>query len=223
MTKTLAEIITIVRGRGDLRNTARFPDSLLTTEVQAAFSEVYELVAELNEGFFDTKANVTSTANVDFVALPADTWINRALDRVEGQDFVPIPRIGIKDRNRYGTTAGRPVAHRLSSRGIELYPTPDAVYTFRVTYTPKAPILDTTAREFYNSWEEFTVFGALVRLYDNMGRDSRPWQVGLEDQRARITKAASVRNSSGPELLNLREGWGDDWGNEDPDRWRPGF
>jgi hypothetical protein len=222
MTKTLAEIITIVRFRGDMRNTIRFPDANLTAEIQAAFAEGYELVVMTNSGFYDTTGNVTTTNGVDFVALPTGAWITRALDRVEGNDFVPMPRIGIKDRNRYGTSRGKPGAHRLSSRGIELYPTPDATYTLRVTYTPVAPTLDTTAREFYNSWEEFTIFGALVRLYDNMGRDSTPWRAGLEQQRARILAAATERNSSGPELLNLHEGWGD-WGSEDLDRWRPGF
>lgn len=223
MTKTLAQLITITRNRGDLRSTVRFPESLLTQELQAAFAEGYELVVELNEGFYDTTANVTTANGVAFVALPADAWITRALDRIDGSDFIPMPRIGIKDRNRYGSTTGRPCEHRLSARGIELYPTPDAVYTLRVTYTPVAPTLDTTAREFYNSWEEFSVFGALVRLYDNMGRDASAWRTSLEQQRARITKAASSRNSTGPEYLNLREGFGDDWGDDNPDFWRPGF
>jgi hypothetical protein len=223
MTKTLADIISIVRFRGDMRNTVRFPDANLTTEIQAAFAEGYETVVSTNSGFYDTTGNVTTTNNVAFTALPADAWITRAIDRVDGNDFVPMPRIGIKDRNRYGTTLGKPGAHRLSARGIEMYPTPDATYTLRVTYTPVAPTLDTTAREFYNSWEEFTVFGALVRLYDNTGRDSGPWRLGLEQQRARVIAAASERDSSGPELLNLREGWGDGSFGEDLDAWRRGF
>lgn len=226
MTKTLAELIAIVRFRGDMRNTIRFPDANLTTEIQAAFAEGYELVVQQNEGFYDTTGNVTTTANVAFVALPAGPpvcWIVRAIDRLENNNtYVPIPRIGVKDRNKYGTTTGKPTAHRLTARGIDLYPTPDAIYTLRVTYTPAAPTLDTTAREFYNSWEEYTINGALVRLYDNMGRDSSVWQKQLDRAAERIRRGADQRDGSGPEYLNLHEGW-NDAGDEDPDRWRPGY
>lgn len=222
MTKTLAELITILRNRGDARNTVRFPDAYLTGELQAAFAEGYELIVEQNEGFFDTTGNVSTTANVAFVALPATTWIVRAVDRLENTDYVPLPRVGIKDRNRYGPTLGRPIAHRLTARGIDLYPTPDAVYTIRVTYTPVVPTLDSTAREYYNNWEEYTIFGALIRLYENQNRDASGWQKQLDRTAARMVKASSVRNASGPEYLNLRQGWSDD-DEMDDDRWRPGF
>jgi hypothetical protein len=220
MTKTLAEIITIVRFRGDMRNSVRFPNADLTSEIQAAFAEGYELVVEQNSGFYDTTGNVVTVAGTAFSALPATAWVVRAVDRVDGTDFEPLPRVGVKDRNRYGTTRGRPVAHRLTARGIDLYPTPDAVYTLRVTYTPVAPTLSATATEFYNSWEEYTIFGALVRLYTNMGRDASEWQRQLDRQAQRIVRAASDRSSGGPEYLNLHDG-GD--GGEDDDRWRPGF
>lgn len=220
MTKSLDDINAIVRFRGDMRNTVRFPDVNLNGEIQAAFAEGYELIVQQNEGFYDTTGTVATAASTAFVALPSGCWIMRAMDRVEGSDNVPVPRIGIKDRNRYGTTPGRPTAHRLSARGIELYPTPDAIYTLIVTYTPTAPILDSTQREFYNSWEEYAINGALVRLYDNQGRDSSKWQAGLDAARARIMRGADQRDASGPEYLNLREG-GD--GLEDDDRWRPGF
>jgi hypothetical protein len=223
MTKNLTDLIGILRFRGDMRNTVRFPDANLTTELQAAFAEGYELVVQQNEGFFDTTSNVTTTNSVGFVALPAGPpvcWIVRAIDRQEGADWVPIPRVGVKDRNRYGTTNGRPVAHRLTARGIDLYPTPDATYTIRVTFTPVAPTLGATQIEFYNSWEEYSLNGALVRLYDNQGRDSSLWQRQLAAQAARIMKGADNRDASGPEYLNLREGWDSD---ENDDRWRPGF
>lgn len=227
MTKSLSDLITIVRNRGDARNSVRFPDSYLQQELQAAFAEGYELVVQQNEGFYDTTSNVTTSANVAFVALPAGPpvcWIVRAIDRQEGPTWVPVPRIGVKDRNRFGTTTGKPVAHRLTSNGIDLYPTPDAVYTLRVTYTPAAPILDTTPREYYNSWEEYTVYGALVRLYDGQGRDSMLWQRQLAQQADRIRRGADQRDASGPEYLNLRSGYdGESESLQDLDAWRPGF
>lgn len=211
MTKALADIISIVRFRGDLRNTIRFPDANLTTEIQAAFAEGYAIVAKANEGFYDTSGTVSTAAATDFVAPPTGTWIVRAVDRLDGSEYVPVNRVGIKDRNRWGATPGKPEGHRLTARGIDLYPTPDAIYTLRVIYTPVAPTLDTTQREFYNSWEEYTIFGALVRLYKNQNRDASEWTSEVTRLTAILTEGASERNSSGPEYLNLHESAGADW------------
>jgi hypothetical protein len=226
MTQTLAQLITIVRNRGDARNTVRFPDAYLTAELQAAFAEGYELIVEQNSGFFDQFDNVSTVAHQAFVALPAGppvSWIVRAVDRQDGNDFIPIPRVGIKDRLRYGTTEGRPGAHRLTARGIDLYPTPDQIYTLRVLHTPAAPILDATPREYYSSWEEYAVYGALVRLYNTQGRDPMQWSRQLALTTERIMKAAGERDSSGPEYLNLREGPGGDSWDGELDAWRRGF
>lgn len=205
VTKTLADIIAIVRFRGDLRNTIRFPDANLTTEIQAAFAEWYELVVRTNEGYFDTRDIAITTSGSDFVALPDGTWRVRAVDRLDGTDYVNVPRVGVKDRNRFGSRTGKPLGHRLTNRGIDLYPTPDAAYTLRITFTPVAPTLDTTARNFFNSWEEYTVFGALVRLYLNQNRDASQWQQQLQIQAARIIDSASERDSSGPEYIALHD------------------
>lgn len=204
-TKSLSDIIGIVRFRGDLRNTIRFPDANLATEIQAAFAEWYELVVRTNEGYYDTRDIVFTAANADFAALPDGTWRVRAVDRLDGSDYISMPRAGVKDRNRYGSRTGKPLAHRLTARGLDLYPTPDAVYTLRVTFTPVAPTLDDTQRNYYNSWEEYTVFGALVRIYLNQNRDASQWQQQLQIQAARIVDSASERDASGPEYLTLHD------------------
>lgn len=226
MTLVLSDLITLLRERGDMRSPVRWTDAYLTKELQRAFASGYQLIAMQNSGFFDQFDNVTTAAGVAFVALPAGPppcWIVRAIDRQDGQDFVPLPRIGIKDRNRYGSTRGRPGAHRLSARGIELYPTPDAVYTLRVLHTPAAPTLDTTAREFYNGWDDYTLFKALTVLYSNQGRDPATWKDDLDQATMLILAGAAERDSSGPEYLNLREGLGAEFSDDNPDVWQRGF
>lgn len=211
MTQTLASILAIVRFRGDLRNAIRFPDADLTKEIQGAFGEGYELVADTNEGYYDVTATLSTVAGTDFVALTTGTWRVRAMDRLDGSDYLTMTRVGLKDRNRWGSARGKPEGYRLSARGAELFPTPDAIYTLRQIYTPVAPTLDSTAREFYNGWEEYTIYGALVRLYLNQNRDASEWERQLAMQRARLTSMAGERNASGPEYLNLFEGDGADW------------
>lgn len=204
-TRILSDIRTIVRMRGDMRNAVRFPDSILDVEIQAAFGEGYELMESTCEGYFDVQDTDVTVAGQDYIALPVGTWKLRAIDRLDGTEWDPVVRVGIKDRNRYGTQQGKPLAHRLTARGADLYPTPDAVYTLRFTYTPSAPALDETPRNYYNGWEEYTVYGALVRLYQQQDRDEAKWQRGCDRARARILAAAPNRNASGPEYLRNYE------------------
>lgn len=205
-TRILSDIRTIVRMRGDMRNTNRFPDTILDVEIQAAFGEGYELIESTCEGYFDTTDTDVTVIGQDYIALPVGTWKLRALDRLDGTEWVPMERVGVKDRNRYGTQNGKPCTFRLTARGADLYPTPDAVYTLRFTYTPSAPFLDSTPRDYYNGWEEYTVYGALLRLYQQQDRDASKWERGYDRQRARILAAAPNRNAAGPEYLRLYEG-----------------
>lgn len=204
-TRTLADIRTVVRMRGDMRNTNRFPDTILDVEIQAAFGEGYELMESVCEGYFDTADTDVTVIGQDYIALPLGTWKLRALDRLDGSDWVTLVRVGVKDRNSYGTQRDKPCAHRLTARGADLYPTPDAEYTLRFTYTPSAPLLDSSARNYYNGWEEYTVYGTLLRLYQQQDRDASKWERGYDRQRARILAAAPNRNASEPEYLRLYE------------------
>lgn len=140
--KTAAQIEAQIRFRGDFRNTQRFPAADIQREIQASWTELYELVADVNEGYFDTTASATTAVGVAFVATPADGWRIRAVDLIlTDGSVVELDRVGIEDRNRFSPLTGMPVAFRLTARGIDLYPTPDAAYTLRVTYTPSAPSL----------------------------------------------------------------------------------
>ncbi len=209
-TKTLAEILEIVRFRGDFRNVQRFPTANVNAEIQAAWTELYELVADTNEGYFDTSATAATTAGTAFVAGPSDMWRVRGVDRLDGSDYIPLDQVGIDDRNRFGSTTDEPSAYRLTARGIDLYPTPGAIYTLRVTYTPTAPVLS-AAREYFNGWEEYVIYGALIRLTLNQQRTGGDWERQLAMARERITRGASQRKAAEPEYLALREGgYGDE-------------
>lgn len=213
---SLATIISIVRFRGDMRSSIRFPDANLTTEIQAAWAELYQLIAQTNQGFWDTTTTSATTNAVDFVALPTGCWTVRKISRLEGTTYVPMDQIGIDDIDSF-PASGRPVAFRPTARGVDLYPTPDAVYTLRFVYTPVAPTLG-SAIEFYNGWEEFVIYGALIRLAANSERDITAWERQLEKARAVITAGASQRKAQEPDYIPIREmEWDETWRDE---RWR---
>ncbi len=217
LTKSLAEILAIVRFRGDFRNTVRFPAANIETEIQAAWAELYELIADTNEGYWDTTAPLLTVAAQEYVALPSDAWRVRKLSRLDGSDYIPMDQIGIDRIDRFGTSNGRPVAFRLTARGADLYQVPDAVYTLRIVYTPVAPVLF-EARQWYNGWEEYVIYGALIRLTLNEERSSGDWQAQLDMARARIVRGASQRKAQEPEYIPLRDS---SWSDFDRDeRWR---
>lgn len=205
--KTLADITAIVRFRGDFRNVQRFPAVNVQAEIQAAWAELYELIADTNEGYWDTDLLILTAPDVVFTALPGDTWRVRGVDRLDGTSYLPLRQVGIEDRNRFSTDTGEPVAYRLTSRGLDLHPTPNAIYTLRITYTPIAPTLDAEIPfTYYNAWEEFVIYGALLRLSLNEERDTSAWQLQQDYQRIRITRGATARKAQEPEYIPIGDG-----------------
>jgi len=212
--KSLTDLISAIRFRGDFRNVVRFPDANITVEAQAAWTELYELIADTNEGYWDVDAQVITVAGQPYVPLPPGTWRVRGIDCLcssgagaNGTDYIELPQIGISDRNRYcSTTFCQPCAYRLTARGADLFPTPDRAYTLRVTYAPVAPQLG-DPREYYNGWEEYVIYATLLRLALNEERDVSSWQAQLQFQRERIIRGASQRKAQEPEYLPLRDGY----------------
>lgn len=213
--KSLADIVAAVRFRGDFRNTVRFPVADLEREVQASFAELYELIANVNEGYWDTDSTVSTVAGQAYVALPATAWRVRGIDFLDGGDWRELDQVGLSDRNRYSSSSDEPRAYRLTARGADLFPTPNAIYTLRVTFTPSAPTLG-AARDFYNGWDEYVLYAALVRLTLNEERQANDWQAQLDRQVERIRAGASQRRAQEPEYIPLRTGYSE----IDFDGWR---
>lgn len=195
-----------IRNRGDYTNVRRFPASYINTELQSAFGKFYQLVAECNEGWWDTTGTAATVNAQAYVALPSDCWTVRAVDRLDGSDYVEMPQVGLSERNKFSSTSGKPVAYRLTARGAELYPTPNAVYTLRVTYTPKAPDLEESAtREWYNGWEDYVIEETLLQIDKREQRPLGERMATIDRIIAAVKSGASQRRRQEPEYLNLRE------------------
>jgi hypothetical protein len=205
-TITLSAIRDIVRFRGSFENSAKFTDARVNVEINAAYAELYEIIADSNEGFFDTTGTVSTVAAQDWVALPSDFWRLRGVDRLDGGRYVELRQVGIADRNRF-QQSGSPRAYRTaagSTRGrLILYPTPSAVETLRITYTPTVTALaaDGDTVEAYNDWSDYICAGTLLRLYQREERPLGEIQQELARITARIIKATAQRRAAEPEYL----------------------
>lgn len=212
-TVTLASIRSLVRLRGDYLSSLTFTDAYLNLEIQAGWVELFELMDDVGEGWWDSEGTVSTTASTVYVAVPATCKRVIGVDILDGGEYRELRQIGPGARNRHGQTTGKPESFRLSSRGVELFPTPNAVYTLRVTFSPICPALhESNGIELYGL-HEYIVTAALLRLDQREERPLGERMAELERQRARVIRAASKRKQQEPDYLNLRDGGGDvDWG-----------
>ena len=209
-TYDLAAIRGTVRLRGNYESSIKYTDTYINTEIQSAAAEWYELIADTHEGWWTKDGTVSTTGAQQFVALPADCWRVSGIDLLSGSDYLTLDQITIADRNRFGTSNAQPRAYRLSSRGAELYPTPDTTYTIRITYTPTyTQLSDGVFVDYHNDWHDYIIVGALKRLAERM-KSPMAAEHGAELARVkqRIVEGASQRKSAEPEYLNLRERYG---------------
>jgi hypothetical protein len=205
--ETLATIRDKVRKRGDYPTSAVFTDAYVNTEIQASWAELYELVDDVSEGWWDTTGTVVTVDAQAYVALPADCWRVKGVDLLVGSEYVAMRQIGTGDRNRFGASTARPVAYRTTARGLDLFPTPNGVYTIRVTYAPVAPaLIEGTERNYINHWDEYIIVSTLLKLDEREERETASRINALDRVAFRIRSSATKRRQAEPEYLNLRGG-----------------
>lgn len=207
-----AQLRSTIRTRGDYTNVRRFSNDYLNTEIQTAFGDFWRIVDEAHQGWWDTQDTVTTSVGVAFVALPVTAKIVKGVDRLDGGEYCDMYQIGIGTRNRWGSGNGKPIAYRLSARGIELNQPADAAYTLRVLFTPKPPQLtENEAREWFDGWENFVIEKVLLELDSRERMPLGDRLKKLEMAEVALRASTNARRQQEPEYLVLREG-----GDHDP-------
>ena len=203
---TLAQIRQTIRDRGDYQNTRKFTNTFLDTLAQQAFGKFWQLVDSTHSGWWDTDTTTTTTNNVAFVATPTNCWKVNGVDILDGE-YRELRQVSRTERNRYSASTDKPSAYYLSARGIELLATPNAAYTLRVLYTPRAPALaESQPREWFNGWEEYVIVSVLCVLDEREGSPHlRDRQATLVEIEKSVRQGAGERRQQEPEYINLRE------------------
>jgi hypothetical protein len=195
-----------VRFRGDYTNARKFTTADLNKEIQSAFDKFWRIVADTHQGWWDKSDTVSTVAHQAYIAGPTDAWRIQAVDILIGTEYVPLLQVGLEARNRYGSTESQPLGYRLSARGIELYPTPNQVYTLRANYTPLPTTLDeSTTREWYTGWEDYVIEQTLFQLDKRERKPLNDRLVTLKAVEDALRSGANERRSQEPEYLVLRE------------------
>ncbi|MGN6107234.1 MAG: phage adaptor protein [Kofleriaceae bacterium] len=209
---SLSSVREVVRFRGDYPRSSKFSDKHVNAEIQKAWSELHELIEDQNEGYWDRANTVQTVAAQSFVSPPSDCWRIKGVDLLDGGRYRELRQVGIGDRNRFGPHEGKPEAFNLSEHGVDLYPTPNAVYTLRITYARLCvPLDESAAVDVPNDWDDYVVWATLLRLHGTEERPLGDTSAMLESAKQRIIRGASKRKQQEPEYLQLREHVPDWW------------
>lgn len=203
---TLTSMRTAVRERGDLPLVRKFSNAFIDREIQGSWAALHRVIETANEGYWDTSSTVTTTSGIAFVALPATAWKVKGLDVLIGGDYREVRQVPTGVRNHWSVAdRGEPQAYRLTERGIDLFPTPGAAYTLRVTFARKVVALGGTAVDIDEEWADFVVWSTILKVSTSEERPTgdyiRARDVALEG----VLAGVSGRKQAEPEYLILRE------------------
>lgn len=149
ISRTLAQLRTAVRDRGDYNNSRVFTDTMLTEFINEAWEEVYAELVLKWEDYFTAEASpvLTTSVGVATVALPSDFFKLIRLDlQVATDDYLKLRRFNVAEEPAYddawiSTPYGRGYVYRIQGDNLVLRPTPVSVDTLRLLYVPQPTAL----------------------------------------------------------------------------------
>lgn len=204
---TLTTMRTAVRELGDFPLSRKFSNDFVDREIQRSWTALHRIVEDVNEGYFDKEATAPTVANQAYVALTstlADVRRVKGVDVLDGE-YRALDQISIAERNRYSATnRDIPCAYRLSERGIELYPTPGAIYTLRVMYARKVTALGASAVEIDEDWQDYVIWSTITKLATTEERPTGDYERRAAEAEQAI-RGGHDRRRAEPEYLPLRE------------------
>lgn len=201
-TITLATLIARIRRLGAYERSTVFTPTFITERINSALGEYADLLDERWEGYRDTTGTVATVSGTATVALPADFLKARAIDLLDGTVYRALTRLQIKQTYGY-TSTGKPTGYLHVGANLELFPTPNAVYTIRLRYVPTITVLvaDADTIDVPNGWEDFIIHTALLGMDEREERDTNGRLAIIERAKQRIIRAAEDRNTAEPEYV----------------------
>jgi hypothetical protein len=207
---TLATFRSRIRTLGDYPGSSgsvapTFTDDFIDEQINDAVGQYCDLIDERWEGYRDTVTTMVTVANTATVSLPANFLKARAVDVLYDGRYISLTRLQI--RQTYGNDAqtARPRGYLMRANVLELFPTPDAVYTIRLRYIPAASVLsdDADSIDIPNGWEGFIIHTALLKLDEREERPIGDRLAIIDRYRQRIISAAEDRNTAEPEYIPM--------------------
>lgn len=194
---TLGDLKTSVASwlkRSDL--TAQIPDFISLAEARIARD--LRLRAQL------TTTDLSTVANTATVTLPAD-WLESETAELVGYGLLEAGALEVLGQ-AWGNDTGRP--RQIATRGTSavLYPTPDAVYTLRLTYFAKYALSgDASTNWLLTNHPGVYLYAALAEAEPYLANDPRAatWEAKYQQERNGLIAADQNARFSGSVLRSV--------------------
>lgn len=206
-TKTLTELTGSIRRRTDNNSTNRHTDADLTSYVNSAIGEIYELFSHHCPDTLLTGSDYTTSSTSSYT-LPTDLYKIRGVDlKHSDNDVVTLMPYNFQERNRFNqdiypfySSRVSPYWYHRVGDNLKIIPDTVANETLTVHYIPEPTLLTGSADtfEFYNGWEDYVIAAASIRV---RVRDEEDFQAEMMEKQIaerRIIGAAETLDSGPP-------------------------
>lgn len=163
--RTLGQMRSDVRLRADLVGNQFVTDSELNEYINQSIAELYDLLVESRgQEYYITTQTITTSANTEYYALPADHYTTIYVELEYGGTRARLGSYSMHERARLiGSTpafVATPRAFRLAAGNVSFLPVPDGVYTIRHFYVPACARLvsDSDTFDGVDGWEEYAIW-----------------------------------------------------------------
>ena len=209
----IPSLITQIRSRADLKGTAFNTDEEIQDLISDVFSELYNGLIELNEGYFLKTSDILTPENRNELPLPNDFYKLKLLNQVLDENTrIPIQRRSLREVSQYSGFVyfhyeyGRsPYGYVLFSRMLKLYPV-DSVsdYKFEMEYYPETPELaEAEMEKTFENYLKYQVAWLTGVIQQNPNPDLEKMAMKF---RSSIMQWASMRDDSLKVIRNIAPG-----------------
>ena len=217
MATTLTNLIARVRQRADQENSALCSDAEITTYIQEAQGELYDLLVGLNEDYYLTSQTVTVATGNTYALASLTTPLLKLrgvdLDNGGGQ-WITLRRYNFAERNQYQSQPlarvwnGPPRMYRLVGTNLAIEPETAGPGVYRIWYVPMLTQLTSgsdTVDALLDStkWIKFLVIDAAIKCATKEESESTVAALKAEKKALidGIQSAASDRDSGEAERV----------------------
>ena len=206
-TKTLAQLRTALRVRGDWENSQDITDAIILDVLNEAIAEVWDLLIQRWADYYATVGTLSYTTAAEAIALPTTFYKLRKLERLisgtintADAQYERMYPIDLEASHRYARGATRHYRYRIQAASIYLVPWPSESGSIRITYIPYATELATDADTFdgINGYETLVLATAQRVLLMRQELSTSDVDNEIARLTARVRTAADSRDASEP-------------------------
>lgn len=207
---TLAEIKLQARQRADQVKSKFVSDSELTSYINSAIAELYDLLCEsYGEDFYVTEYEFTTTDAPSYT-LPDNFYELKRLDlKIDGTDWVTVPRFNLNEETALRSSSFVALGGYLNTRyrivgnTIKIAPLPAPGSTIRALFVPLPVKLqaDSDTLDDFNYYSEYVIIDAAIKMMAKEESDVSVLAAQKEQQRARIVSKSANRDAANSEQI----------------------